>query len=85
MKQTSIGNTLRDIANESLLNCAEKTSLRRIAKEYDTLKASHNELVEQLKNDDRLIELANKILYRKRPPIEALRFIFPALEKAENL
>ena len=46
MKRTSIGNTLRDIANESAVNKAEAHSLKLIAKEYDTLKASHAKLVE---------------------------------------
>lgn len=45
----SITDTLRDISQESNLNSAEKTSLRRIAKEVDTIVAQRDALKEAMK------------------------------------
>lgn len=50
MSKTDIGNTLRDIAEESSLSLAEKTSLKRIAKEYDKLHKENEYLRKQLKS-----------------------------------
>lgn len=46
----SIANTLRDIAEESSLNKAEKVSLREIAKEYENLEATNKYLWKQLRS-----------------------------------
>ena len=43
---TGIGNTLRDIAEESCLNKAESVALIRIAREVDQLQAQIDKLVE---------------------------------------
>lgn len=49
MSKTDIGNTLRDIAEESGLSLAEKVSLKRIAKEYDKLQDKNELLQNDLK------------------------------------
>ena len=49
LPETDIGNSLRDIANESSLNKAERVSLRAIAKEYDKLCKAYEGLVALLK------------------------------------
>ena len=51
LPETDIGNSLRDIANESSLNKAERVSLRAIAKEYDKLCKAYEGLVDVLIGD----------------------------------
>ncbi len=46
----SIANTLREIANESALNKAEKTSLRLIAKRVDILQAKNEKQAKLIKS-----------------------------------
>ena len=69
MKRTPIGNTLRDIANESAVNKAEAYSLKLIATKYDALKESHTKLMKRIYAIEDLL-----VCYRvwRRPPSESL-------------